>query len=109
MTLPLFAALVGSLLQRAPSQTLAANPYALNSGASQAGAKLFGRECSSCHGSDLSGHRKAPPLNRIDIRTANPAALFWVLRNGSRASGMPSFAHLPPQQRWQIITFLQTR
>jgi mono/diheme cytochrome c family protein len=51
---------------------------------------------------------KAPPLNQADVHDASPAALFWVLRNGSLKRGMPSFAHLPEPQRWQIITYLKT-
>jgi len=31
-----------------------------------------------------------------------------VLRNGSLRHGMPSFAHLPEQQRWQIVTYLKS-
>jgi hypothetical protein len=33
--------------------------------------------------------------------------MFWVLENGSLHHGMPSFAHLPAPERWQIITYLQ--
>jgi len=51
---------------------------------------------------------KAPPLNQAEVREASPGALFWVLRNGSLKRGMPSFAHLPDAQRWQIITYLKT-
>jgi len=32
----------------------------------------------------------------------------WVLKNGSIYQGMPSFAHLPEPQRWEIITFLRS-
>jgi hypothetical protein len=42
------------------------------------------------------------------VRQAKPGTLYWILRNGSLCRGMPSFAHLPEDQRWQIITFLQS-
>ena len=51
-------------------------------------------------------------MNAVLILTAlfgisTIGALFWALRNGSLNKGMPSFAHLPNPQRWQIITFLR--
>jgi mono/diheme cytochrome c family protein len=99
---------VGTLVQQAPpkAQTLR-NPFEGQQRATRAGAKLFARECAACHGSDGSGMGKAPPLNRFDVRDAPPGTLFWVLRNGSLKRGMPSFAHLPEAQRWQIITYVK--
>jgi mono/diheme cytochrome c family protein len=42
------------------------------------------------------------------VRQAPPGAIFWVLRNGALWRGMPSFSHLPEQQRWQIVTYLKS-
>ncbi|HEX6896179.1 MAG TPA: c-type cytochrome [Bryobacteraceae bacterium] len=98
----------GALVQQAPAQALRqTNPLRGNTEAGRAGAKLFAQECAACHGVRSRGSEKAPPLNRGDIRQAPPGALFWVLRNGSLHRGMPSFAHLPELERWQIVTFLQ--
>lgn len=72
-----------------------------------AGAKLFARECSACHGKVGEGYDNAPPLRSRVIAEAPAGILFWVLRNGSRRRGMPSFAHLPEPQRWQIVTYLK--
>lgn len=47
-------------------------------------------------------------LRSSEVRSANPAALLWVLRNGSLRRGMPSFAHLSEARRWQIITYLKS-
>jgi mono/diheme cytochrome c family protein len=78
--------------------------------AQRAGAKLFARECASCHGENGSGGvGKAPPLRQNEVYDAPPGALFWILRNGALHRGMPSFAHLPEAQRWQIITWLKAR
>ena len=94
-------------MQQAPAKNAAAsNPFEGNERASRAGAKLYSRECAACHGRNREGHNKAPPLNRADIYNAAPGALFRVLRNGSLHTGMPSFAHLPEPQRWQIVTYL---
>jgi mono/diheme cytochrome c family protein len=96
-------------LERAPSKTRTlANPYAGQERARKAGEKLFRHECAECHGSNAAGEGKAPPLNLPIVTNAQPGAIFWVLRNGSLYRGMPSFAALPEQQRWQIVTYLQT-
>ena len=100
-----------SPIQQAPAAVSAkTNPLAGRERAVRAGAKLYQRECASCHGATGEGGLgKAPPLRQVEIYRASPGALFWVLRNGSLAHGMPSFAHLPEPERWQIITWLQTR
>jgi len=99
----------GSLVQQAPLKfAQLQNPYEGDSSAIEAGRKLFHRECAACHGKEARGVGKAPPLVVPDVYRAAPGALFWVLRNGSQKRGMPSYAHLPPQQRWQIVTYLKT-
>jgi mono/diheme cytochrome c family protein len=99
-----------SLLQRAAAEASGPrNPLHDDEQARRAGAKLYQRECAACHGANREGQRKAPALGREELYQAPPGALFWILRNGSLRRGMPSFAHLPEAQRWQIITFLQSR
>lgn len=96
-------------LQRVPSGLArVTNPYQNDERARRAGKKLYARECASCHGSDAAGSKKAPSLKNSEVRSAKPGELFWVLQNGSLRRGMPSFAHLPENMRWQIITFLQS-
>lgn len=84
------------------------NPYEGQQDAQIAGAKLYQRECAACHGAAALGVGKALPLASPVVRDAPPGALFWVLRNGSIWRGMPSFSHLPEQQRWQIVTYLKS-
>jgi mono/diheme cytochrome c family protein len=79
-----------------------------NSRAQKAGSKLFERECAACHGAAAQGSGKAPSLRQPSVSKAAPGALYWVLENGAIFHGMPSFAHLPQPQRWQIVTFLQS-
>jgi mono/diheme cytochrome c family protein len=83
------------------------NPFAGNARAEKAGAKLFKRECSECHGATAEGIGKAPSL-RLLVTQTSPATLFLILNNGKIMHGMPSFAHLPEPQRWQIVTYLQS-
>jgi mono/diheme cytochrome c family protein len=97
-------------LQRTPAKAAGkSNPMQGLEPARRAGAKLFARECAACHGAEGQGVQKAPSLKRVEVQKAPPGALFWVLENGSLYRGMPSFAHLPEAQRWQIITYLQTQ
>jgi mono/diheme cytochrome c family protein len=99
----------GSLVQKAPAAAAELmNPLEGDEQAQRAGAKLYARECASCHGVMREGGRKAPPLIQPEVQEAPSGTLFWVLRNGSLHRGMPSFAHLPEAQRWQIVTFLKT-
>lgn len=99
----------GSLVQQAPRKfAQLSNPYEGDPAAVQAGGKLFDRECAACHGQDARGLGKAPPLSLPHVYRAAPGALFWVLRNGSLKRGMPSYAHLPEQQRWQIVSYVKS-
>ncbi len=104
-----FAGQPGSLVEQAPLPARTrVNPFDGDPEAARAGAKLFARQCASCHGSKAGGIGKAPPLASTDLAQTPSGALFWVLRNGSLQRGMPSFAHLPEARRWQIITYLRT-
>ena len=95
------------LQQAPPAATQLLNPYDGQHDAQRAGAKLYQRECAACHGADARGIGKALPLASPEVRHASAAAVFWVLRNGSIGRGMPSFSHLPEEQRWQIVTYLR--
>lgn len=98
-----------TLVQQAPAKYVQLpNPYEANEVAARAGSKLFSKECAACHGKDARGISNAPPLVIPDVTRAAPGALFWVLRDGSLRRGMPSYAHLPEPECWQIVTYLKT-
>lgn len=88
------------------------NPFASDSDASAAGAKIFAEHCASCHGEDaegkIQGKHVRPNLHADRIKTAKPGELFWLLTNGSLKNGMPSWSRLPEAQRWQLITYLKS-
>ncbi len=111
LLLVLMAALAGlakTPVQSAPSSwSIKSNPLSDDERTRQAGAKLFSRECAPCHGANGEGIGRALPLRQPEVYRAAPGVLFWVLKNGSIYHGMPSFAHLPEPQRWQIVTFLR--
>ena len=85
------------------------NPYSGNAAAATAGRKLYAQDCAQCHGNNLQGMGPAPALDSPSVHNAKPGELFWFISTGKIASGMPSWSNLPKQQRWQIVTFLQSR
>jgi mono/diheme cytochrome c family protein len=98
----------GDLLNHVPAvQAARPNPLASDPKARQAGARLYASRCASCHGKDREGIGKAPALANSRIYDASPGALFWTVRSGAVFGGMPSFADITAQQRWQIVSFLK--
>jgi len=85
------------------------NPYAGNAAAAAAGKKLYVQDCAQCHGNNLQGMGPAPALDTPAVRNAKAGELFWFVSTGKLASGMPSWSNLPKQERWQIVTFVQSR
>jgi mono/diheme cytochrome c family protein len=90
-------------------------PVDLVSGANvQAGARLYDSTCVYCHGApgrQLSSIGQgimplAPPL--LDVhRRNNPQMMFWVIKNGVKMTGMPSFGKTQSDQAmWQLAAFL---
>ena len=73
--------------------------------------------CRICHGIDGDGlgimfHRVEPkPRNFTCSRTMNDLAdgqLFWIIKNGSPGTAMPSFSYLEDDQIWQLILYLRS-
>lgn len=96
-------------LAEAPAKARAKkNPLAGAPEAAAAGAKLFEQHCAGCHGRKAGGARRGPSLLQEEVQQATPGTLFWVLTNGVVRRGMPVWSKLPDQQRWQIVTFLQS-
>ena len=85
------------------------NPYSGDAQAAAGGKKLYSQSCSQCHGNNLQGIGPAPALTTASVKTASPGELFWFITNGNLNKGMPSWSQLPKQQRWQIVTFLESK
>jgi len=86
----------------------ARNPYAGQPAAAQAGGKLYVQLCASCHGARGQGTGNVPALRSGPTQSASDGALFWYVTKGDASNGMPSWARLPEEQRWQIITCLKS-
>ena len=83
------------------------NPFAGSADAVAAGSKLYAQHCASCHGAEARGLRRASDLRDAGIQQSPDGALEWFLRNGSLASGMPSWSGLPEQRRWQLVAYVK--
>lgn len=85
------------------------NPYAGNSSATAEGKAVYARYCAQCHGNNRQGMGPAPALDSPHVRTANSGELFWFITNGKPSSGMPAWPNLTKPQRWQVVSFLQSK
>lgn len=82
------------------------------------GARAYSqRGCANCHAGpgaepDAFSARLNPPPNLKEVvNVLPPRELFWVIKNGIKMTGMPSFgASDPPvadQEIWTIVAFLK--
>jgi glucose/arabinose dehydrogenase len=84
------------------------NPYAGQRTAIAEGAELYTRNCGACHGIGGRGTGNIPALSHGAVQSAPDGEVFWFITTGSVANGMPSWAQLPEQQRWDIVAYLKS-
>ena len=81
----------------------------------QRGRALYADNCASCHGADGNGKGPAaaglnpPPIAFTDKDRASERsifALYQVIEQGLDGTSMASFAHLPPQDRWDLALYV---
>jgi mono/diheme cytochrome c family protein len=82
----------------------------------QAGARAYSQlGCVDCHGgpgvepAKFSDGLNPPPNLKKVVNDLRPQELFWVIKNGIKMSGMPSFGAIEPsvpdQELWTIVAF----
>jgi mono/diheme cytochrome c family protein len=105
-----FGAADGSWLKNVPARDHEkTSPYHDQSDAIAAGRRVFLDRCSHCHGEEAEGTKKRPPLKSERVQhQATEGDLHWLLVNGNMRKGMPSWAKLPDQQLWQVISYLKS-
>jgi mono/diheme cytochrome c family protein len=105
-----FGAADGSWLKDVPARDhQKTNPYHDQAEAIAAGRRIFVDRCSHCHGENADGTKKRPPLKSERVQQqASEGDLHWLLVNGNMGKGMPSWAKLPDQQLWQVITYIKS-
>ncbi|HEX3663308.1 MAG TPA: c-type cytochrome [Acidobacteriaceae bacterium] len=104
-----FAKANGAWLRKVPqAEHERVNPLAGAPEAIAAGRNLFLDNCAKCHGKEAQGRHSRPPLRSDRIRGASDGDLAWLLKNGEVFKGMPRWAGLPEQERWQIIAYIRS-
>ena len=83
----------------------------------RAGARAFSqRGCANCHGAPgvnwqkfSEGLNPDPPDLKDIAHEREPAQLFWVVKNGIKMTGMPSFGAIGVDDReiWSIAAFVR--
>ncbi len=72
-----------------------------------AGKRLYMANCSRCHGRNAEGSGNIPALVDGVLESTSDGEIFWFITNGDQKTGMPSFAKLPEEQRWQLVTYVK--
>ena len=82
------------------------NPYA---GRPSSDAKaLYSSRCAACHGPNGEGTGNIPSLTKGHLQSATDGEVFWYVTQGDVNNGMPSWAGLPEEDRWKIVTYVRT-
>jgi mono/diheme cytochrome c family protein len=97
-------------LERAP------NPFATNVDAWRAAVDHYSDHCALCHGADGHGqtdlgenmYPKVPDLADPDVQRFSDGALFAIIQNGVRWTGMPAWKreHMP-DDTWKLVSFVR--
>jgi glucose/arabinose dehydrogenase len=91
-----------------PEAAQLVNPYENQPLAIQAGSELYLQHCAACHGRNAEGSGNIPALAHGAVQTVAAGEVFWFITKGSVSGAMPSWASLPEQQRWEIVSYVQT-
>jgi mono/diheme cytochrome c family protein len=110
LSISVLAAANGAWLAKVPARERdRQNPYRGQDDAVAAGRLIFLDHCAQCHGPDALGTKKRPPLRSARVQQqATEGDLHWLIYNGNMKKGMPSWAKLPDQQIWQVITYVRS-
>lgn len=90
------------------------NPVPPDRAALEQGRRLYGRECSSCHGEHGAGDGKSardlekpvPDLALVELVDQPDGALFWKIGVGRKP--MPGFKDLlTDEERWRVVLYLR--
>ena len=83
------------------------NPLAGQQAAIDAGKTVYARNCLSCHGKTLKGTGNVPSLIDGKLKGVTEGEIFWFVTKGDKDNGMPSWAFMPEEKRWQVVSYLE--
>ena len=90
-----------------PSAKAMKNPLAGQEVAIDAGKTVYARNCLSCHGKTLKGTGNVPSLVGGKLKGVTAGEIFWFVTKGDKDNGMPSWAFLPEEKRWQVVSYVE--
>ena len=97
------------------------NPLEMNRGNRKAGREIYEEisnpACTVCHGDKGEGDGQL--AQQFDPRPRNFACtetidgipdgqLYWIIKNGSPGTAMPSFDYLSDDEIWQLVVYLRS-
>ena len=98
-----------SSFHNAPASAAAEkNPYDGQASAISAGKTSYASHCAACHGVTAEGTGNVPPLAHGALQGVPDGSIFWYITKGGLENGMPSWAALPAEERWQLVTFIKS-
>jgi mono/diheme cytochrome c family protein len=90
------------------------NPFSSAPDAWRTAAAHFEDHCAVCHGADGHGrtamgenmYPKVPDLADPGVQRLSDGALFYIIQNGVRWTGMPGWKHEhSPEEAWRLVSF----
>jgi mono/diheme cytochrome c family protein len=92
------------------------NPFSAAPNTWRAAVDHFQDHCAICHGRDGRGrtemgqnmYPKVPDLADQNIQRLSDGALFSIIQNGVRWTGMPAWKHEhTPEDTWKLVSFIR--
>src|SRR5213080_1366410 len=91
------------------------NPFPQSEQVTRQGQQMYLQSCALCHGADGHGRTEIgrgmyPPamdLTSPHVQHWNDAELFWIIRNGVRMTGMPSWKSISDTDSWKLVRFIR--
>jgi len=83
------------------------NPLAGKQAAIDAGKTIYARNCLSCHGKALKGTGNVPSLVDGKLKGVTQGEIFWFITKGDKDNGMPAWAFLSEEKRWQVVSYVE--
>src|SRR4051812_39826001 len=104
----LLALTVPTLPAAAQASDTPDNPFARDPNAPAAGRALFNSTCAACHGQGATGGRGPDLTSGRFVHGGGDYEIFQTIRGGVAGTEMPSFAALPADDVWRLVTYIKS-